>query len=191
MQKFENSYPGVRIFCIKRKFDATYDRASVSFYIFWGMASNCIFTVWVPFSRKICGASRGGGSPVETSKCKAFLKHWPSRQARRIISTRTDGNGVLAVRYLVLPKIQSQQILVKDTHVPTSNLSCFFISLYHTNVTKCWILSAFSSSVAKYFTLLRFKTTCHVFWNEFIVPLACFFDFSHNIYEGMKNRPCQ
>ena len=34
MQKFENSYPGVRIFCIKRKFDTAYDR-SISFLLYF------------------------------------------------------------------------------------------------------------------------------------------------------------
>ena len=33
--------------------------------------------------------------------------------------------GMSGIGYLVLPEIKGQQILIKDAHVPTSNLSCF------------------------------------------------------------------
>ena len=48
------------------------------------MVSNCIFTVWVPFSRKIYGVSRGVRVSDGDLKMQSILKHWPSRQARRI-----------------------------------------------------------------------------------------------------------
>ena len=132
--------------------------------------SNCIFTAWVPFARKMCEVSRWVRVSGGDLKMQSILKHWPSRQARRIGSTRTDGNGVLAVRYLVLPKIQSQQVLVKDTHVPTSNLSCFFFSFiisYKCDEVLNSIRLFFISSQIFYATSLQNDLSC--FWNELIM----------------------
>ena len=39
------------------------------FCIFWGMVLNCIFTVWVPFSRKICWCQEGRSFDTEICGC--------------------------------------------------------------------------------------------------------------------------
>ena len=43
-------------------------------------------------------------------------------------ANRANRNGLFAVCYLVLPKIKCQQILIKDAHVPASDLSCLSFS---------------------------------------------------------------
>ena len=53
-----------------------------------------------------------------------------------------------------------------------------FLLLYHTFVTKYRTTADFFAVFIQEFTLFCLETTCHVFWNELVMPLACFFRFS-------------